>query len=257
MGEGEGEGELICTVMLSGDLEVPPVTTDASGVASFYWFAEEDLVHMVLHHDVVDVTVAHFHTGAPGENGPPVITLDTSTNPIVHDLTVAEYNALMNDPHYINVHSTVHPPGEIRGDLDCTPINIGGEGEGEGEGEEPDLNIYSNLAPDQIFINDRLELQAGDGGTGYVWLKDGMYLEASERITGVDQQILVIDPVQAEDVGTYTCEFHFNGEPVTSESFMVLQIHGAQQVPLTSILSVLVLLLALLYFGTKKMQILK
>ena len=114
----------LCTIMLSGDLEVPPVTTEATGTATFHWFAQDEIVRMILHHDVENVSVAHFHSGAPGENGPPVITLDTSTNPIVHDLTIAEYDELMLNPHYINVHSTEYPPGEIRGDLDCSALNI-------------------------------------------------------------------------------------------------------------------------------------
>ncbi len=163
---GEELGELICTVILTGDLEVPPVTTDASGVASFYWYEEDDLVRMILHHAVENVTVAHFHTGAPGENGPPVITLDTSTNPIEHELTVAEYDGLMIDSHYINVHSTEFPPGEIRGDLDCTPINAGGEGEGEGEEIQlPDFT-GSELSDVETILDD-LGLHLGDVSEEY------------------------------------------------------------------------------------------
>lgn len=118
------DGALLCTQHLTGDQEVPAVDTDAQGVAVFHWYESEGIVQMILYHDVENVTMAHFHSGAPGENGPAEITLDVSTNPIIHDLTEAAYNELLDSPHYINVHSEAHGPGEIRADLDCAPLIV-------------------------------------------------------------------------------------------------------------------------------------
>jgi hypothetical protein len=120
--------------VMSADQEVPhcdPATNAARGVAKFH---VTDAATGTVEYKVVannlpgDVTAAHIHVGPPGvatpgnivqplaldpgaENG--VIGRGTFTNPTL----VAQIQA---DPHnyYVNVHSTMCPPGVIRGQLD-------------------------------------------------------------------------------------------------------------------------------------------
>ena len=137
--EGEILGEVLCSVLLSGLLEVPPVMTSAVGTATFVVLGEQ--VYLTVVHTVADATGAHIHTGAPGVNGAIVIDLGDPASPILATLTLEQYNEVVESGHYINVHSTAHPAGEIRGDiLTCPPSETEGEsGEGElleGEPEE-------------------------------------------------------------------------------------------------------------------------
>ena len=67
-----------------------------------------------------DVTAAHVHKGKKGENGPPVVVLDTD-NPD-GDERCAEVEADLladiarnEDDYYVNVHTQAHPAGAIRG----------------------------------------------------------------------------------------------------------------------------------------------
>ena len=121
---------------LSGQQEVPPVQTTASGMA---WFKSmQDKVWFKLNvTDMQGVTQAHIHTGKQGENGPILVTLYKSNTPQpingklaygnitanllegpmkgkqISDLTTA----MSNGSTYVNVHTEKYPKGEIRGQI--------------------------------------------------------------------------------------------------------------------------------------------
>jgi uncharacterized repeat protein (TIGR01451 family) len=114
------EGELhhySFTVELSGDNEVPPVTTDAYGTGTLSYHLETmELSWSVELFDIENVTAAHIHLGEEGVNGPVEIPLDHTQNPMVGSavLTEQQQSYLMNHALYINVHTTQNPGGEIR-----------------------------------------------------------------------------------------------------------------------------------------------
>lgn len=71
---------------------------------------------------LADVTAAHIHTGAAGETGGPVLTLEAPTDgssggcvDVAADLSAA----LLDNPsaYYVNVHTRTQPNGAIRGQL--------------------------------------------------------------------------------------------------------------------------------------------
>lgn len=126
---------------LSGDEEVPPVETDASGEAKFVVNADETAISFELEiedaTDILGAAGAHIHCAPAGENGPVVVFLAgavpggfdgdvklkatlTAAN-IVNDAcgsTITELVQSMRDGNtYVNVHSPAHPGGEIRGQI--------------------------------------------------------------------------------------------------------------------------------------------
>jgi hypothetical protein len=132
----ETESEVF-TAMLSGGEEVPPVTTDATGVASFN-VTEPDAIDFSVNVTGMDkVTAAHIHSAKTGENGEVVVTLfnGSTTGPISGNLangTIKKSNleGLMQDSAvsdlvkamergetYVNVHTEANPNGEIRGQI--------------------------------------------------------------------------------------------------------------------------------------------
>jgi hypothetical protein len=108
-------------VKLTGAEETPPVTTSASGTGTITIAADKS-VSGSLKTTGIEGTVAHIHVGAPGQSGPPIITLDKGTDgvwsvPAGSTLTDAQYASFKAGNLYVNVHSAEHKPGEIRAQL--------------------------------------------------------------------------------------------------------------------------------------------
>src|SRR5271170_4642101 len=62
-------------VKLTGAEETPPVTSSASGTGTITIAADKS-VSGTIKTTGIEGTVAHIHVGAPGQSGPPIITLD-------------------------------------------------------------------------------------------------------------------------------------------------------------------------------------
>jgi hypothetical protein len=114
-------GAMDIKVNLSGDQEVPPVKTSASGNGTITVSDDKSVKGRITTSDI-KATGAHIHEGASGKNGPDIITLKkTSDNewsvPADAKLTDAQYDAFKAGHLYVNVHSDAHKSGEIRGQL--------------------------------------------------------------------------------------------------------------------------------------------
>jgi hypothetical protein len=108
-------------VTLSGDEEVPPVSTSASGTGTITVGSDKSVSGSITTSGV-EGTAAHIHLGAPGKNGPPIITLTkTAENvwsvPAGATLTDEQYQNYKAGELYVNVHSAANKPGEIRAQL--------------------------------------------------------------------------------------------------------------------------------------------
>jgi hypothetical protein len=108
-------------VELTGAQETPPVTTSASGTGTIAVAADKS-VSGTIKTKGIDGTVAHIHVGAPGQSGPPIITLDKGSNgvwsvPSGSKLTDEQYASYKAGNLYVNVHSAEHKPGEIRAQI--------------------------------------------------------------------------------------------------------------------------------------------
>ena len=108
-------------VTLSGDQEVPPVTSSGSGTGTITVNDDKTVIGSVTTTGVTG-TMAHIHNGAPGKNGPVVIPLTKGSDgkwsvPAGAKLTDAQYAAFKDGDLYVNVHSAQHQGGEVRGQL--------------------------------------------------------------------------------------------------------------------------------------------
>jgi len=108
-------------VTLIGAEETPPVTTSASGSGTIK-ISKDGAVSGGVKTTGIDGIAAHIHVGAPGQAGPPIITLDKGADgvwsvPAGSKLTDEQYASFKAGNLYVNVHSAEHKPGEIRAQL--------------------------------------------------------------------------------------------------------------------------------------------
>jgi len=113
-------------LMLSGDMEVPPVKTMASGSGTIT-INPDMTVNGRITTSGITGTMAHVHMAAKGVNGPVLIHLDKDGDngwviPAGAKLTAAQYESYKAGDLYVNVHSAENKGGEIRGQLAPPPM---------------------------------------------------------------------------------------------------------------------------------------
>ena len=117
---------LAFTVPLTGQEQVPPVTTSGTGSAKLtYDPATRVLTWSVTSSGLTGpATMAHFHgPAAAGKNASPIIWISKKGSPATgvltgqETLTPEQAQQFMAGDWYINVHTKEHPTGEIRGQV--------------------------------------------------------------------------------------------------------------------------------------------
>lgn len=109
---------------LTGLEETPPVSTGASGTATFtYAPATRVLSYTLEVSNIVSVTAAHIHRGLPGVAGGIAYPLNAPNPPTTTatsgavTLSAADERLLLGGALYVNVHTVANPGGEIRGQV--------------------------------------------------------------------------------------------------------------------------------------------
>lgn len=124
---------------LRGRNEVPPVETDATGMAWFRLSSSGESLHFLLKvKNIEKVTEAHIHLGEAGENGPIIaflfgpskfgitvrkgivrgsLTSEDLVGPLKGSTIEDLVKLMQNMDTYVNVHTVEHPDGEIRGQI--------------------------------------------------------------------------------------------------------------------------------------------
>lgn len=115
---------LAANVALSGANEVPPVNTTATGTAVIRVTADRTVYSNVTVTNVEpadQLTMAHIHVGAAGQNGPIIVPLASSASDFnqtrTFSISSTQYDSLVALPLYVNVHSQLSPAGKIRGQI--------------------------------------------------------------------------------------------------------------------------------------------
>lgn len=185
-------------IILSGNKEVPPPNTNATGQVNINF----DDSRLILEGNFEDLSSplhavsgssAHVHKAPQGENGP--VVFNVVVNPSNDNksgslslsaiLTEDQVLDLKNGLYYINVHSEIYPNGEIRAQL------IG--------------NISSDDKKDTDSVNDFLDMRAYfgygriasiEGARGFVaqtlWLRNVIENENSAQLDSMQTNLTSI-----------------------------------------------------------------
>jgi hypothetical protein len=115
------------TAKLSGKDEVPPVNTQATGMATFQPSSDGKEVNYDLStSNLQGFMMAHIHQGKAGENGQPVaglqmgkgkITSSDLQGPLAGKQISDLVNLMKSGGAYTNVHTQQNQNGEIRGQI--------------------------------------------------------------------------------------------------------------------------------------------
>jgi len=108
-------------VDLSGDQEVPKVTSQAKGSGTITVGDDKSVKGSVTTSNI-NGTAAHIHEAEAGKNGGVIIPLTKNGDngwsvPAGAKLTDAQYESYKKGNLYVNVHTAANPGGEIRGQL--------------------------------------------------------------------------------------------------------------------------------------------
>ena len=114
------------TVALNGEQQVPKVQTAGTGTADLTYDPSTRVVTWSITYSGLSsaVTMAHFHGPAgPGKNAPVLVWLTKRGSPVTSPITgkatlsAAQAQEFMAGDWYINLHTSDHPAGEIRGQV--------------------------------------------------------------------------------------------------------------------------------------------
>lgn len=108
-------------VKLSGDQEVPPVTTMATGISTVK-IAADGSVSGTLTTTGLDGTMAHIHIAPAGKNGPVIVPFVKTAEGVWSPqpgakLTADQLKAYQAGELYVNVHTAANKGGELRAQL--------------------------------------------------------------------------------------------------------------------------------------------
>lgn len=134
--DGTGPENTNFAATLNGQNEIPAVVTTATGIATFDVRATS-IVYRIEVENLVSALSAHIHIGGADVTGPIAATLFEDSagldivagvlaegiidaidiNPAVSLSFAMLEEALASGSAYVNVHTTAHPDGEIRGQI--------------------------------------------------------------------------------------------------------------------------------------------
>jgi hypothetical protein len=165
-GQLGGTGSTSYEAFLDGLHEVPPTGSAAMGYADITVPGDHSYLHIELSvtNFTNTITGSHIHQGAVGVNGPIIFSIGSFTGSVRADfaLTSAQMSLLQLGDYYVNVHSTIFPAGEIRGQINNNSAAEVGPAPVAGA-DLPKISGFPNPVSDRAFVHFRLpRAQAGE-----------------------------------------------------------------------------------------------
>ncbi len=105
---------------LNGNNEVPSNGSAATGSATLTFNKDTKIFSITVTHNLTGITAGHIHEGPVGVNGPaefPFVELTSPINYTSLPLNSEQETDLYAGMYYVNLHTTTHAGGEIRGQL--------------------------------------------------------------------------------------------------------------------------------------------
>lgn len=113
---------------LSGLEEVPPNASPATGFAIVTLDTDTNMLSWTITYAGLlgSISASHFHEAPPGSNGPVRVNVGALSSPIVGSAAVTDaYEAaILAGNAYYNIHTSVFPGGEIRGQVVPEPTTL-------------------------------------------------------------------------------------------------------------------------------------
>jgi len=125
------------TVLLSGAAENPPIATTGTGIGNLS-IEGTNLTYQISFADLsAPAIAAHIHTGADATNNGAVaipFTVPSATSGAISgtaSLTLNQLSDVLNGRAYVNIHTSAHAGGEVRGQIVPlhVPMNLNGPSE--------------------------------------------------------------------------------------------------------------------------------
>ena len=123
IGAGAIQAQIIqFEVLLGGQFEVPPVVTTGNGSGTVTYDTQTKMLTLNVSYQDMEGTVSGAHIHGPAlvnQNAGVVwgLTVGSPIQDVLGPLSAAQEQALFADTYYINVHTDLHPGGEIRGQI--------------------------------------------------------------------------------------------------------------------------------------------
>jgi uncharacterized repeat protein (TIGR01451 family) len=123
-------GKYVATGLLSGNQQVPPVTTTASGAVTTELDTVTNVLTLRLKYTGLSSapTMAHIHAGNAGTNGGVIAALSgfptslTASYNTTVTLTAAQKAQYLANGLYVNIHTVINGGGELRAQLNACAI---------------------------------------------------------------------------------------------------------------------------------------
>ena len=190
------------TFALTGDQEVSAVSSAAYGSGMASIDRDQTNAHFMIVGTNLTSTMAHFHQGITGTNGPVIFEFASymanggiygywRENDATTPFTTAFSNKFRKDSVYANMHTAANPGGEIRGQVLrslCTPLPKATTGINPFGKELMSMAIYpnpaGNLAGVEINLAKSMQasLQLTDLSGRVIWKSARVFQSGKQRV---------------------------------------------------------------------------
>jgi hypothetical protein len=125
---GSVEGQLLSGTfpLETGQVTFPVMNSSATGSATCTLDQATRVFTWSVSHSNLSspITMAHFHLGRPGLNGPIQIDVTSSLAAGSATLSGLQAGAVANDRWHLLIHTSGNPAGELRGQVKLSPVSV-------------------------------------------------------------------------------------------------------------------------------------